>query len=291
MNSPKTRYLLVILLFSAIPFLIVPILRLINSYTLFPPLPDVGNKEWVGFLGSYLGGSITLCGVYLSFWHTNKNRIYDAEKQRIKKETEIITDHLKNIDISICSDIMRKYGKCTRTIDKNTIFILEDIIYTIDKKITDILKFDSFMNDYIDILYNPEECDSCNTVCDICNIKREFIEKYKILDISCKLTKIREIINNNILLLKIADDIKNIENKNYVPEDFKDKIDEIKIKQQKLYDIIISSKEDILHDISEHNAYCMRTLIPCLLQLSIEYENKSILAIQTQKNVLIYQGE
>lgn len=281
MEAFKIKHIFpIIVLFLSIPFLIVPILLFINSYTLFPPLPGVEYREWVGFLGSYLGGSITLCGVYLSHLYTNKNRVYDAEKQKIKKESEVIIEHITQIDLSVCLDVLRDCGKSTRNMSDNTVYLLEDIIDKIDKKIENILKIDSFLNKHIDILYRSDACSNCDKKCDLYEIKLSFIENYGDLNRVNNLSAIRDYIKQSIDLLKIIDDGKNNFIKSlYLPKNISEEITSIEDKQKSVYSHMISAREEILDVMSTHNIHCQQVIFPLLLDIAIRYENMRILTI------------
>lgn len=102
----KYKILFVLLLFLAIPFGL-------NAFFLFGDFTsgkDLGNREWLGFWGSYLGGAATLFAVWLTLRQNEKlidqnERTLSQNQQNIEfQEERARISAMPYIDVTIAID-------------------------------------------------------------------------------------------------------------------------------------------------------------------------------------------
>ena len=84
--------------------IVAPILVNVIMYFSFPTVKDLGNKEWIGFWGSYIGGCFggfcTLVTIYLTI------RYY--EKQESEHKTEL-ANQMEKHEEEMKNELLRKY--------------------------------------------------------------------------------------------------------------------------------------------------------------------------------------
>lgn len=84
--------------------IVAPILVNVFMYFSFPTVKDLGNKEWIGFWGSYIGGCFggfcTLVTIYLTI------RYY--EKQESEHKTEL-ANQMEKHEEEMKNELLRKY--------------------------------------------------------------------------------------------------------------------------------------------------------------------------------------
>ena len=98
------KILKVIISIAVVVMLLLPIFLNLLLYTSIPTANDLGNKEWLGFWGSYIGGCFgglcTLITIYLTI------RYY--EKQENEHKTELAVQMEKH-DEEMKNELLRKY--------------------------------------------------------------------------------------------------------------------------------------------------------------------------------------
>lgn len=202
--SKKKYIFMIFILFLSMPFLIVPILSFINTYTFFPPLPGVEYKEWIGFLGGYLGGAITLFGVFLSLRHMKNSQVREEHIINIEKEYAILSDDIQKIDPYFCQNVYDEFSSLTYITHEQYIFQLQSIQNRINDKLSLMNTSTVFINVATEIFDTIDNCNTCKNICNIYKIKKEFINIYnnKIFMHNI-LTDIQKIIRNKISTISI----------------------------------------------------------------------------------------
>lgn len=98
------KILKIIIIAVVVVMIIVPILVNLLLFVSIPTATDLGNKEWIGFWGSYIGGCFgglcTLITIYLT--------IHYYEKQEIDHKTELAMQ-MKRHDEEMKTELLRKY--------------------------------------------------------------------------------------------------------------------------------------------------------------------------------------
>lgn len=203
----RNKYLFFLLIACvAIPFLIVPILFFVNAYTLFPPLPGVEYKEWVSFLGGYLGGAITFGGVFLSIRQMKKAQIREEEIRKIEKEYDVLSDFVQKIDPYFCNNTYYEFATLTYISREQYVSYLHTMQSKISEKLSLINIDNIYTNAATEIFDIMSKCDACKNTCNLYKIKKEFIA------INAKQAHIRERIIDVQRLVKNKIDTVNIMN-------------------------------------------------------------------------------
>ena len=188
----RHKIILLLIILLILPVFILLLLRLSNFISTITGIDlyvsGVSNGEMFIFLGSYIGGVITLSALYFTITENRKAMRFQLEDARIDKELEYLADGLSKLNSITALKIFTEFNSLVPSADGYKGNEIAEIKCKINFEREQILSARIILSMKTTMLDKIEKCSNCKNQCRMYKIKSDFIEKY--YETECKLYKI-----------------------------------------------------------------------------------------------------
>lgn len=172
-----------IVVIIAIPFLLMFCLHvgiaLGNYFDININAPNIDAEDWFMFMGSYLGGVMTLAGVMITLKHERNAHQYEKSLESIEKEKDNLGNTICELNIFAPSTLYQRFNSLPITSKGYNSLEIASVRQQLAEEMQKINTAKLKVIFFTDIFAMTAGCSSCKKLCRIQTILPEFQKIYE----------------------------------------------------------------------------------------------------------------